>query len=141
MEIATLTLNSRSASRNPTPPRRRILGSSTQRKNTLAPNAATIAVDKASAVTAAAIRVAIAAAEDAGAGAVDAAVADARRKVAAIFPPRNTLLRKATSARTIPAVTTTAARNRAAVLSLANIAARKARVSALPRLRQVPAKT
>jgi hypothetical protein len=96
------------------------------------------AVAKSSAATA----VAIAAAEAAGLGAVDAVVADARRKEAAIFLLPNTPRHKATSAPTIPeAATTRAAHNRVALLNLASIAAQKVRASVRPLLRRIQRKT
>jgi hypothetical protein len=77
--------------------------------------------------------VAIADAEDAGAGAVDAAavaVEDAHRKAAAIFLLQSTRLRRGINARTIPAAAMTRVASKAALSSRATIAARKARASA-----------
>ena len=84
-------------------------------------------------MTAAADRtpVAIADAEDAGAGAVDAAaVEDAHRKAAAIFLLQSMLLRRGINARTIPAAAMTRAASKAALSKRATIVARKDRASA-----------
>src|ERR1700720_1567061 len=89
-EIARLIANLKSASRSRTPLPRRILASTIQRRNTLVRAAPT-------GMTA----VAIAAAEDAGVDAADAA-AEGARKAAAISLPRSTRLLKEISAPTIP---------------------------------------
>ena len=79
---------------------------------------------------------AIADAEDAGAGAVDAAaVEDAHRKAAAIFLLQNMLLRRAINARAILAEDTIRAARSRALSSRATIAGRKARASARLALR------
>jgi len=140
MKIARSIANRKSASRNRTPPLRKILASTIPRKNTLVQAAtAMIAGDRISAETA----VAIAAVEDASASAVDAAVADAHKAAAIFLPPstRHHNLHKEISARTIPAVATTHAASKAAVSSRATIVARKVRASARLRRHRVQGKT
>src|SRR4030088_3027593 len=95
-EIVSPTPKGRSASQIRTPRLRKTLGSSIPRRNTLVRTAAMTAADR----TCAAIAVGIAAAEDAGAGAVDAA-AEHARKAAAIFLLQNTPLRRETNVHTI----------------------------------------
>jgi hypothetical protein len=87
---------------------------------------ATIAALKTPAATAAGI----AAAEDAGAGAVDAGAVDARKAAAAaIFLLQNMHRRKGTSGHMIPAAATTRAASKVAVSNRVNLAAQKARAS------------
>ena len=127
-QIASPMLKRRSASRNRTHLLRKILASTIPRRNTLAPIAAMTAADRTSAAI-----VAIADAEDAGAGAVDAAavaVEDAHRKAAAIFLLQSMRPRRGINARTIPAAAMTRAGSKAALSSHATIAARKARALA-----------